>query len=192
MGLFLSAVMPFHLIEHIFVSTTSPGELTVSSFLFNPVPLHGYCVAMLFAITEYNLHLYFYSGPSWLSYFGFVGSLSGWIFRSVALFTARANFTHKIRDAKHPDHELITWGIYSLVRHPGYAGWFVWSVSTQVILQNPISLVLYFAVSFLFFKTRIEGEEYLLVRFFGSKYLEYAKAVPCGIPFTSRLDNKSD
>ena len=27
------------------------------------------------------------------------------------------------------------------VRHPGYLGWFIWAVGTQVLLCNPLSMI---------------------------------------------------
>ena len=33
------------------------------------------------------------------------------------------------------DHQLVTSGVYGYCRHPSYAGWFLWSVGTQVGLS---------------------------------------------------------
>jgi protein-S-isoprenylcysteine O-methyltransferase Ste14 len=38
------------------------------------------------------------------------------------------------------DHQLITSGVFSLMRHPSYVGWFYWSVGTQVSTQKNSSL----------------------------------------------------
>jgi len=185
MAYFLASVMPFHIVEFTFVSIFQRDELTASAFLLNPVPFHGYCIAMMAGILEYHVSpLGLVSIPlSLAAFLAFVG----WLVRTSALFTAKINFTHVMRETRHPDHALITHGIYSFVRHPGYVGWFLWAVSTQLVLQNHVCLILYGAVSFLFFKDRIRMEEVFLKKFFGHEYRDYARRVPCGIPFISKL-----
>lgn len=78
---------------------------------------------------------------------GTVICLLGEMIRKGAMFTAWNNFTHLVRDRKVEGHILITHGLYSICRHPGYAGWFWWSVGTQIILVNPICLVGYAVAS---------------------------------------------
>lgn len=50
-------------------------------------------------------------------------------------------FTHRIKSNKRPGHNMVTSGMYTYLRHPGYFGWFLWSVGTQVLLCNPMSAV---------------------------------------------------
>lgn len=69
------------------------------------------------------------------------------------------------------------------MRHPSYAGWFWWSIGTQIILANPICVILYAIVSWRFFYERILVEEITLVNFFLEKYVEYQQRVPTGVPF---------
>ena len=78
---------------------------------------------------------------------------------------------------------MVTSGVFSYVRHPSYVGWFLWSLGTQIVLLNPICLILYGVVSWLFFNERIYIEEHSLLRFFGDDYSDYQKKVPSGIPF---------
>lgn len=77
---------------------------------------------------------------------------------------------------------LVTHGIYSVLRHPAYFGYFWWAVGTQVLLANPACLVAYAVATFLFFRNRIPYEERILVRFFGSEYLDYRDRTFIGIP----------
>ncbi len=72
---------------------------------------------------------------------GLVGVILGDFLRKLAMFTARSNFSHQIVTEREREHRLVTNGVYRLCRHPSYLGWFVWSVSTQLLLGNPISLV---------------------------------------------------
>lgn len=134
--------------------------------------------------------------------------LLGEVVRKGAMITAWNNFTHLVRDKKVEGHVLITHGLYSIFRHPGYAGWFWWSVGTQIIMVNPICFVGYFIASskyafnlnitFIlivyfsylslsifhrFFQSRIYYEEACLISFF-TDYTEYQKSVPrTGVPF---------
>lgn len=75
----------------------------------------------------------------------------------------------------------MTHGIYSFSRHPGYFGWFWWSVSTQILLCNPLSAMAFAYISFKFFKDRIPYEEYFLCRYFPD-YKTYRARVPTRIP----------
>ena len=45
--------------------------------------------------------------------------------------TASSNFSHKIEDRKRSSHTLVTTGIYAVLRHPAYFGFFWYSVGTQ-------------------------------------------------------------
>ena len=58
-----------------------------------------------------------------------------------------------------------------------------WSVSTQVILFNPICVCAYMLASWKFFNSRIPYEEYCLTSQFGREYVEYKKRTITGIPF---------
>lgn len=99
------------------------------------------------------------------------------------MYTAASNFTHQIAEHKTKDHKLVTSGIYSLMRHPSYCGWFWWSVSTQVLLANPFCTLAYAAASYSFFADRIPYEEETLIEHFGNDYVQYRKRVPSGVPF---------
>ena len=72
--------------------------------------------------------------------------LLGELVRKAGIVTARHNFTHVVQLTRRPQHELVTRGVYAYVRHPGYLGWLLWSVGTQVMLLNPVC-TLAFAVA---------------------------------------------
>ena len=79
----------------------------------------------------------------------------------------------------------MTHGIYTYLRHPAYFGFFWWSVGTQLLLANPISLVAYAGATFYFFYDRIPYEEELLIHFFGDEYRNYRRRTWIGIPLLS-------
>jgi len=73
--------------------------------------------------------------------------------------------------------------VYAYFRHPSYFGWSAWALGTQLVLSNPVSLVLYAFAAHSFFYDRIPKEEYKLTEFFGQEYRDYAKRVPIRMPF---------
>jgi protein-S-isoprenylcysteine O-methyltransferase len=80
----------------------------------------------------------------------------GQTFRSLAMIHASSNFSHQIAYLKGPKHTLVTSGVYALVRHPSYFGFFWWAVGLQVFLANPVSTVIFIAVLWKFFSDRIQ------------------------------------
>ncbi|KAK1403187.1 hypothetical protein POM88_002792 [Heracleum sosnowskyi] len=110
----------------------------------------------------------------WISNFGLAMVVIGEIIRKLAIITAGRAFTHLIKVRHEEHHELVRHGVYRYVRHPGYSGFLIWSVGTQIMLCNPISSVVFALVVWRFFSQRIPYEEYFLRQFFGSHYDAYA------------------
>jgi protein-S-isoprenylcysteine O-methyltransferase len=145
---------------------------------------------MSFSTAEFFLeHLLF---PEWkksgmangISQVGLVLVCLGELMRKTGIVTAGSSFTHDIKTTSRTHAGvLVTKGVYKYVRHPGYLGWFVWSIATQVLLVNPLSTVLFAIVSWRFFATRIPYEEHLLVDIFGRAYEEYRIRTRTWIPF---------
>ena len=69
-----------------------------------------------------------------------------------------------------------------MLRHPSYFGFFWWGIGTQLVCGNTLCLAGYAVVLWRFFSRRIEGEEGLLVRFFGDEYVRYRDRTWVGIP----------
>mmetsp|Transcript_88093 Transcript_88093/g.174829 ORF Transcript_88093/g.174829 Transcript_88093/m.174829 type:complete len:290 (-) Transcript_88093:12-881(-) len=196
MPLFLILVTIFHAAEFLFTVAYHRQSVEFRAFLLTPVPYGGYSIAMITAIAEFWVEHSLLGGIGMplpntvglsLLAFSFGLAFCGWALRTAALFTARSNFTHLVAWRKATSHQLVTHGVYKLCRHPGYVGWFLWSVSSQLVLGNPLCLLAYGYVSWKFFAGRIPGEEELLISFFGEEYEHYARNVPCGLPFISRL-----
>ena len=108
--------------------------------------------------------------------------VSGLTMRLLSFYTAKSNFTHLVQHDKKQNHRLVTHGIYKYVRHPGYLGFFMFSLGSMLFIGNYICLVLYFIVLSRFFKDRIEYEEETLVYFF-EEYEEYRRRTPTYLPF---------
>lgn len=98
------------------------------------------------------------------------------------MIQAANNFSHQVASKKRQDHVLVKEGLYSIVRHPSYSGFFTWAVGTQILLGNPLGTPVFVAVLWKFFSSRIDAEEEYLVSFFGQEYRDYKKDVWSGIP----------
>ena len=127
-------------------------------------------MAQTLGFTEFLVELYFLPHTKVISPTTYVGMflyvprthvaglflvLMGQFFRSVAMIEASSNFSHQIATEKKPTHSLVTSGVYALVRHPSYFGFFWWSVGTQVFLANPLATIVFVAVLWRFFSLRI-------------------------------------
>jgi protein-S-isoprenylcysteine O-methyltransferase len=171
-------LLEYHISELALVLLIEPEELSCESLLLSA----PYIAAMAFGLAEYSLGLAFFSGPKvmmsgFLSPIGLALAIAGDALRKAAWLTARFAFTHKIKREKRPGHVLITSGVYRYIRHPGYLGWAVWAVGSQLLLGNVVSVALFAVVGYRFFRIRIAYEEEHLVRLFGDAYVRYREGV---------------
>lgn len=173
----------FHLSEYVLAAGIhGKSKVSLSSLLISS----SYLLAMGFSFIEYVVEIYFFPGLKeywWISNMGLAMVVIGEVMRKLAILTAGQAFTHLIRTRHQENHNLVTHGVYSYVRHPSYCGFFIWSVGTQIMLCNPVSTIAFAIVVWRFFSQRIPYEEYFLRRFFGSQYEDYARRVSSGVPF---------
>jgi len=178
--LYLLTLAVYHCSEHLCTAYYHADKVTWHSFLLDQSWHYG--LAMLVSFMELAVRLYFglYSQLLWTASFplGTVCVAVGQVIRIGAEVNAGRNFTHVISYSKQPSHTLVTTGLYSLCRHPGYFGWFLWSVGTQVMLCSPISVVLFFYASRVFFTDRIDNEDDTLRYFFRADFQRYQAEVP--------------
>lgn len=73
------------------------------------------------------------------------------------------------------DHQLVTEGIYSLIRHPIYTSYIVLFVGYCIALQGWLSLGLLSATSLIWLGSRLSIEERMLTRQFGDDYRNYCQ-----------------
>ncbi|XP_008366968.2 protein-S-isoprenylcysteine O-methyltransferase A-like isoform X1 [Malus domestica] len=177
------AVIFFHGSEYILaVGIHGKSNVTLKSLLISK----NYLLAMVFSLVEYCVEIILFPGLKehrWVSNLGLAMVIIGEIIRKMAIITAGKSFTHLIRTHASEHHRLITNGVYRVVRHPGYCGFFIWSVGTQIMLCNPVSTIAFALVVWRFFAQRIPYEEYFLRQFFGPQYEEYGRRIPSGVPF---------
>lgn len=183
-GLYMMVLTFFHTSEFVFTALYNQRDVTTDSFLLN----HSteYSIAAVVSWLEFVVEAFLAPALKTHSITIVVGiglvSL-GELFRKLAMYTAGRSFNHYVQEQRHEDHVLVTRGVYSLVRHPSYFGWFIWSVGTQILLANPVCTIAYTVAAWKFFKSRIVYEEYYLIKFFGRQYIEYQRRVWSGIPF---------
>jgi len=180
-GMFLAM---FHYTEFLAIAVNNPKTLSVESFILNHST--SYHIAAVSSCIEFVLETNFYPGIKtyWILWLiGTLMCLGGEVLRKVAMWQAAHNFTHVVRFEQVDNHRLVKHGVYAFMRHPSYVGWFYWSIGTQIILGNPICLIIYAIASWKFFHERIFMEEITLLNFFGEEYYKYQQAVPTGLPF---------
>jgi protein-S-isoprenylcysteine O-methyltransferase Ste14 len=80
------------------------------------------------------------------------------------------------------DHQLITSGPYTMVRHPMYTG-FIFAFLFSAILLGEVRGVISFVILLIGILMKLQKEERVIRNVFGIKYDEYAKRVKKLIPF---------
>lgn len=80
------------------------------------------------------------------------------------------------------DHQLVTQGIYGLIRHPMYTSHLAWCIAQMLMVHNwiagPFSLVTFLLIYFL----RIPAEEKMMLEHFGDAYRTYCQRTGRIIP----------
>ena len=121
-----------------------------------------------------------YALPTWAGWLGVV-MISGAVFvfwRAHADLGLNWSPSLEIREK----HELITRGIYGVIRHPMYASQFLWIIAQPLLLQNWIAGWLDLLVFVPFYFLRVRAEEKLMLDSFGDQYQEYMKKVGGVLP----------
>ena len=174
---------------HFFTAISNPANLGIKSFLLD----HSkeYHAAACIAILEYLFERWLFpsikisTSLSFFNWLGFFLCIGGETFRKLGMVTCGTNFNHLIEYSNRKDHVLVKNGVYGIVRHPSYTGWFVWSIGTQLILGNPICVLVYGFVSWSFFKERIPDEEDTLIgKVMKYEYKKYKNKTVCGDLYT--------
>ena len=127
-----------------------------------------------------------YAATNWLDFANYTLPVwAGWlgvVIAAVALFVfwrAHADLglnwspTLEIREK----HELITRGIYGVIRHPMYASQWLLVIAQPLLLQNWIAGFLNLLVFIVFYLLRVKAEEQLMLEQFGESYRAYMQRV---------------
>ncbi|RNF15391.1 prenyl protein specific carboxyl methyltransferase [Trypanosoma conorhini] len=111
-------------------------------------------------------------------------SVAFYLVRVVGMLQCGLNFSLLIETERRGGHILVEDGIYAVLRHPAYFGFFWRTLLSQLVLANPLCFVIYAGVMWDFFRKRIAYEEALLEsgKFFGKRYTAYKAKTVVGIP----------
>ena len=183
-SMYITSLCIFHFMEFFATAVYQPTSLSYNSYIVNHST--SYTVAAIASWFEFWLETYLfgsYKRPAFFIVIGVILVLAGQIIRTLGMITCGESFNHQIMEKRTDTHKLVTTGIYSVLRHPAYFGFFWWSVGTQILLCNPLCTVAYAFASWSFFSARIPYEEQLLVGFYPAQYPEYAARTAIGIPF---------
>ncbi|KAL3477356.1 Isoprenylcysteine carboxyl methyltransferase family-domain-containing protein [Aspergillus californicus] len=190
---FLSSLALFHFLEFYTTAAHNTSEATVSAFLLTSNGW-AYNIAHISAAVECLFAYIFCPRDSYFEITGpvlgikiqvLVGLLLvgiGQVVRTLAMAQAGSNFNHMVQTERKDGHRLVTHGVYGVLRHPSYFGFFWWGLGTQLVLGNVGCLAGYAIVLWNFFNSRIRREERFLIEFFGDEYLVYKKKSWVGIP----------
>lgn len=132
-----------------------------------------------------------YSASTWLDFANYsLPSWAGWVGVAVMIgailvfWRAHADLglnwspSLEIREK----HELITRGIYGVIRHPMYASQWLWVIAQALLLQNWLAGVANLIIFILFYFMRVKAEETLMFDSFGEQYREYMKKTGAVLP----------
>ena len=173
----------YHIAEYVIHKRHHPDRTDKGSFLISG----PYLLAFGIGLAEYAIERYFCPSKSDLMsavfWFGVLCVFVGLYIRFDAIITAGKSFTHLVQYSKRKEHKLITHGIYKYVRHPGYLGFFIFAVGTQIALKNVVATIGFIFVLWNFFSDRIQDEEEALVNMFPGEYEKYRAKTPTYIPF---------
>ncbi|KAF8165244.1 Isoprenylcysteine carboxyl methyltransferase family-domain-containing protein [Crassisporium funariophilum] len=184
LGFFGASWALFHWAEFAVTAGWNFEKCSVDSYLLDNGAM--YHVANGTALLEYLISLYLMPSSKsypYVSSVGIVMVIIGQTLRSTAMIHASTNFSHTVAFRKREAHRLVTDGVYGWFRHPSYAGFYYWAIGTQLVLQNPLTFILFAALLWKFFYYRTRAEEKALVKFFGDEYINYRRRVGTKIPF---------
>ena len=159
LAVFVAALVFFHTSEYALQCVFNRGEVSSRSLLLS----WPYARSMGAAVVEYAVERAFLP-THWKESLALVSRAGlglivvGEVIRKLGIITAGRHFTHDVKREMREGHALVTHGIYSFIRHPGYAGFFIWSIGTQVLLINPMCTLLFVALTWVFFNERYAAE----------------------------------
>lgn len=147
--------------------------------LLGLLALGGLVAPIIYAATDW-LDFANYTLPAWAGWLGIL-LIAGAIFifwRAHADLGLNWSPTLEIREK----HELITRGIYGVIRHPMYASQWLLVIAQPLLLHNWIAGFLNLLVFIPFYFLRVKAEEQLMIERFGDQYRAYMQKVGAVFP----------
>lgn len=99
--------------------------------------------------------------------------IMGLILRWSAVIQLRQQFTVQLGIRE--DHQLVTGGLYTSIRHPSYTGLILYYAGLGLVMQNLYSFLILLVVTTLIAILRIKREEKMLAEHFGEEWEAYRR-----------------
>ncbi|KAL2005389.1 hypothetical protein VTN00DRAFT_2600 [Thermoascus crustaceus] len=190
---FIASLCVFHFLEYYVTARYNTLHANISAFLLSSNGwqynfAHGSAIAECILFRLFFPDSYFkwtaaaFGGVKVQVALGLVLMAVGQTVRTLAMAHAGSNFNHTVQVERKEGHMLVKTGVYSVLRHPSYFGFFWWGLGTQLVLGNVICFLGYTFVLWMFFSRRIQREERFLILFFGDEYVDYRRKTWVGIP----------
>lgn len=113
---------------------------------------------------------------------GFALVVLGFLFSMLGRYTIGTNWTHALEYQIKKKHELVTKGIYHVIRHPIYSGFFLSILGFEVLLGSYLSII-FLLVAIPILNRQAGKEEKILTEHFGKTYTNYMKRTRRFIPY---------
>jgi len=143
---------------------------TQEQLLLGLLTLGGFVVPLIYTFTNW-LDFANYTLPGWAGWIGVLLAAGALFVFWRAHTDLGLNWSPSLEIRE--KHELITRGIYGVIRHPMYASQWLLSLATPLLLQNWIAGFLNFLVFIPFYLLRVKAEEQMMLDSFGAPYQEY-------------------
>jgi protein-S-isoprenylcysteine O-methyltransferase Ste14 len=141
--------------------------------------LGGFILPLVYSLTHW-LDFANYSLPAWAGWLGVILAIGAVIvfWKSHADLGLNWSPSLEIREK----HQLITRGIYSVIRHPMYLSQWILAIAQPLLLQNWIAGFTNLLAFIPFYFLRIKAEEKMMLDSFGDEYREYMNKTGAVLP----------
>lgn len=99
--------------------------------------------------------------------------IGGLILRWAAVVQLRQQFTVQLGIRE--NHQLITKGLYTSIRHPSYTGLILYYTGLGLVMQNLYSFLILVVITTVIVVLRIKREEKMLAEHFGDEWETYRR-----------------
>jgi protein-S-isoprenylcysteine O-methyltransferase Ste14 len=147
--------------------------------LLNLLVVGGLPFPLIYSLTTW-LNFANYILPAWAGWLGVILVIVALIIFWRAHTDLSVNWSPSLEIRE--KHELITRGIYSVIRHPMYASQWVFVIAQPLLLQNWLAGWLNLIAFIFFYRLRVQAEEKMMLDTFGGQYQEYMNKVGGVIP----------
>lgn len=168
----------FHVSEFVVHHFLHPRKTNIHNFLLSKNYCFGYFLVFVTTFAQWKLlPNVFVIIEKYTDIIGLLFIGLGLLLRIIAMIQLGRNYAHYIYLHKNSYNKLVTTGIFRIIRHPCYTGFFLFQIGIQILLENAIGVILFSVALHVFFNQRVTYEERMLCRHFPDEYPEYMKKV---------------